>query len=431
MKEVYESFLDVLPKGWSYDRLKDIAKLRDEKSSEASEEENYLELEDLDQGSGKILGRRNTMTVESSTTLFKRGDVLFGKLRPYLEKYYLAEFDGRCTGEILAIEPLRISGAFLRYCVSSPWFIERCNMLAYGAKMPRVNWPTQLALINIPLPPADEQERIVRYLDDACQAIDKAVATKRGQVDVLEKLFLATLSRLVTHGIEHDRVVEASGHEWLGPVAKGWKVEHLKRLVVEPLAYGLSEAAELEDRELPRFIRITDFDQNGKLRDETFRSLPREVAKEAMLKEGDVLFARSGATAGKTFMFSGYQGEACFAGYLVCARTMRWKLLPRFLYHYTKSLPYEAWKRLIFTQTTIPNISAAKYNYLAVPLPSIKEQEAIVEHIDSAQQRAEDLLANIREQIDTLLAYRKSLIHECVTGQRRVPEREPAITAHG
>ena len=115
--------------------------------------EDYLELEDLESGTGRILNRRNTMEVVSDVTLFKKGDVLFGKLRPYLEKYYEAEFDGKCTGEILAFKPQRIASGFLRL-LRRVFMVHRDNAicLAYGAKMPRVNWPTQLAQFNLPLP---------------------------------------------------------------------------------------------------------------------------------------------------------------------------------------------------------------------------------------------------------------------------------------
>jgi len=67
--------------------------------------------------------------------LFKKGDVLFGKLRPSLEKYYYANEDGFCTGEILAIEPKRIYGQFLKYFVGSPNFIKQCDVFSYGTKL--------------------------------------------------------------------------------------------------------------------------------------------------------------------------------------------------------------------------------------------------------------------------------------------------------
>lgn len=178
----------------------------------------------------------------------------------------------------------------------------------------------------------------------------------------------------------------------------------------------------MEDRSLPRYLRITDFDGDGTLREDTFRSLPYEIARDAMLEPYDVLFARSGATVGKTFMFRDYKGEACFAGYLICARTIVRKLDPRFLYQFTKSTAYEMWKSLIFTQATIQNISAAKYNYLTVPLPPLPEQEEICAFLEEKDAEFRTLFAQIERQIEILVAYRKSLIYEYVTGRQRITE---------
>jgi restriction endonuclease S subunit len=416
--------MNALPATWTSDRLKDVVMLRNEKTDEASAEEDYLELEDLESGTGRILNRRNTLEVESAVTLFKKGDVLFGKLRPYLEKYYRAGFDGKCTGEILAFKPERIASRFLCYSVGAHWFIQRCNALAYGAKMPRVSWEKQLSQFEMPLPPVAEQERIAAYLDASCAALDAAVAAKRRQLETLDALRKETVTRAITRGLKPGTRTRPSGEDWLGEIPAHWSAPCLKRLLREPLTYGLNEAAELEDRDLPRYLRITDFDDDGNLRDDTFRSLPREVAREGLLEPNDVLFARSGATVGKTFMFRNYDGEACFAGYLIRARTLLRKLDPIFLYLFTKSTAYETWKNLIFTQATIQNISAAKYNYLAIPLPPLDEQQAIVAHIEEKIAEFRALTAGIESQIAVLTAYRKSLIHECVTGQRRISDND-------
>lgn len=170
-KQLRSELFDSIPAHWNVDRFKDVAHLRNEKTDQASEIEDYLELEDMESGTGQILSRRNTLEVESAVTLFEKGDILFGKLRPYLEKYYEAEFNGKCTGEILAFKPTRIRGRFLFYCIASPWFINRCNILAYGAKMPRINWPTQLAQFDLPLPPIEEQDAICAFLDSKLDKI--------------------------------------------------------------------------------------------------------------------------------------------------------------------------------------------------------------------------------------------------------------------
>lgn len=206
-----------------------------------------------------------------------------------------------------------------------------------------------------------------------------------------------------------------SGIEWLGKVPEHWTVRPLKRALNGRLEYGANEAAELEDETLPRYIRITDFDQNGKLRAETFRSLPKEVAAAYLLEEGDVLFARSGATVGKTFIFEDYGGEACFAGYLIRARTARHKLLPKFLYYYTQTPGYEEWKNFIFTQATIQNIGADKYQYLPVPLPPPEEQAAIAAYLDSACAKLDRVIAIKEEQLGRLGRQMAAVIHKAVT----------------
>ena len=273
-------------------------------------------------------------------------------------------------------------------------------------------------------PPPPEQQRIAAYLDASCAAIDAAVAAKRRQLETLDALRKETVTRAITRGLKPSTRTKPSGEDWLGEIPTHWSAPCLKRLLREPLTYGLNEAAELEERDLPRYLRITDFDDDGNLRDDTFRSLPRDIAREALLEPNDVLFARSGATVGKTFMFRNYDGEACFAGYLIRARTLLWKLEPLFLYLFTKSTAYESWKNLIFTRATIQNISAAKYNYLAIPLPPLNEQRAIVAHVEEKSAEFRTLTACIESQIATLTAYRKSLIHECVTGQRLISKAD-------
>ena len=108
----HDDILRTLPNGWTFDRLKDVVSLRNEKTYEATADEDYLELEDMESGTGRILSRRNTLEVESAVTIFRKGDILFGKLRPYLEKYYEAILTGKCTGEIVAFKPERIAGRF-------------------------------------------------------------------------------------------------------------------------------------------------------------------------------------------------------------------------------------------------------------------------------------------------------------------------------
>ena len=278
----------------------------------------------------------------------------------------------------------------------------------------------ELITLLVPSPLKVIQERITAFLDKACAAIYGAIRTKQQQLEVLDQLRKSIIHKAVTRGLDEKASLKYSGIQWIGAIPEHWRIEKLKRLLAEPLMYGTNEAAELDDPDLPRYIRITDFEENGKLREDTFRSLPLDKAQGYYLSEDDLLFARSGATVGKSFMFKNYVGAACFAGYLIKARTDHRRLNPEFLYYYTKSPCYEAWKEQIFTQATIQNISATKYAYLPVVLPPLKEQRQIVGFLEEKLSELEQLGVNIFAQITALEQYRKSLIHECVTGKRRI-----------
>jgi type I restriction enzyme S subunit len=205
-KQLRSEMFDSIPEHWKADRFKDVALLRNIKTDKPSESEDYLELEDMESGTGQILNRRNTMEVVSAVTIFKKGDILFGKLRPYLEKYYEAEFDGKCTGEILAFKPTRIRGRFLFYCIASPWFITRCSILAYGAKMPRVNWPTQLAQFDLPLPPIEEQDAICAFIDSKLADIKSIQRSIESQIATFTAYRKSLIHECVTGQL---RVTEA------------------------------------------------------------------------------------------------------------------------------------------------------------------------------------------------------------------------------
>ena len=273
----------------------------------------------------------------------------------------------------------------------------------------------------ISFPPLPEQKAIANYLDKACERIDKIIEIKQKQLEKIERYLLIKITDWTTKGIEKSET-EKTNCLWIPNIKKGWKIKPLKRMLAQKLKYGANESAENENKEEPRYIRITDFGGDGNLRNDTFKSLPIDVAKPYMLQEGDVLFARSGATVGKTFIFKNYDGKACFAGYLIKANCEQTRLIPEFLYYFTKSKAYQEWKNLIFTQATIQNIGADKYQYLLMPQPKIEEQQEIVEAIEGLWNKSDNLKQNITTQITTLKSYRKSLIHECVTGKKQVWE---------
>ncbi|MFC5732552.1 restriction endonuclease subunit S [Cytobacillus gottheilii] len=214
--------------------------------------------------------------------------------------------------------------------------------------------------------------------------------------------------------MENHYVYHPSGVDWLEQLPENWNVVKWKYLSSERMMYGANESAELDDRDLPRYIRITDLDSQGNLKDETFKSLSYEKAKGYMLKNGDILLARSGATVGKAYIHKG-DLEACFAGYLIRYRANENIVNPKLVYYYTQTMLYADWIRENTIQATIQNVSAEKYANLSMPVPPNQEQNNIVCFLDNKTSEIDSLIANKEKLIELLEEKRQATITEVVT----------------
>ena len=207
-----------------------------------------------------------------------------------------------------------------------------------------------------------------------------------------------------------------SGIEWIGKIPENWMCLPMKYILKEPLKYGANESATDNSPENPRYIRITDFGNDGKLRNETFKSLPVEKANGYLLEEGDLLFARSGATVGKTFLFNNYGGKACFAGYLIKASFEKERIESRYIYYVARSNYYENWKESIFNQATIQNIGADKYSYLNIPIPScVDEQRIIANYLDHKIAEIDELVSKKERLVALMQEEQTAVINQAVT----------------
>lgn len=276
--------------------------------------------------------------------------------------------------------------------------------------------------VELVAPSEPEQRAIAAFLDRGTTRIDALVAKKERLIELLQEERTALITRAVTKGLDPNVPMKDSGVEWLGEIPVYWEGKRLKFLLAEPLKYGANEAAELDDPDLPRYVRITDIDDGDSLREDTFKSLPADVAEAYLLREGDLLFARSGATAGKTFLYKRSWGICAYAGYLIRARLDTAFVDPAFVRYFTASSSYWQWLSAAFIQATIQNVSADKYASLVMPQPSVAEQNAIAAVLDRETARIDTLITKVRDAIDRLKELRTALISAAVTGKIDVRE---------
>ena len=277
----------------------------------------------------------------------------------------------------------------------------------------------RLSAQSIELPTFKIQRQIVDYLDGRTAAIDARVAVLEKKLAAYKRLKASVINRAVTRGLDPRAKLKDSGEDWIGNVPVGWEVRRIKD-IAKPLQYGASEVGLEYDPDLPRYIRITDITQDGELRAEGAQSLSEEVAKPYLLRDGDILLARSGATVGKAFVYRAQYGRGAFAGYMIRCRVIPDSAEFRFVYYWMLSSHYQAWKQRAISQATIQNIGADKYANLTVPLPDLSEQRAIADYLDAECAKVDKMAELVTQEIELYKKLKRSLVNEVVTGKRKV-----------
>lgn len=283
-------------------------------------------------------------------------------------------------------------------------------------------WTTrwsEMKNISVVEPPLSEQQAIATYLDKKCGEIDSLISLQEEMISELQAYKQSVITEAVTKGLDTNVPMKDSGVEWIGMIPEGWNVSSLKHIINGHLQYGANESGTLFEEGLPRYVRITDILDNKLREDIQKQSLTEEQALGFILQDKDILFARSGGTVGKSFIYRRKYGRCAFAGYLIKA-AINQKNDADFIYYYTLSSSYDEWKKRIFIQATIQNIGADKYSLMEIPLPPLSEQRAIASYLDEKTSQIDSLIALKQEKITELKDYKKSIIYEYVTGKKKV-----------
>lgn len=219
-------WLGEVPRDWQITKLKYMACLLTAKSS--STDELYVGLEKISSGDGKYIAKEEVIT-EGASISFEKDDVLFGKLRPYLAKSWLATFSGVCSSEFLVLRTRKLNPKFINYYSLTNEFIEQVNSSTYGSKMPRASWEF-IGQLPVPTCPHDLSEKISSFLDHETAKIDKLIEKQQQLIELLKEKRQAVISHAVTKGLNSDVPMKDSGVEWLGEVPEHWELSPLKYL---------------------------------------------------------------------------------------------------------------------------------------------------------------------------------------------------------
>ena len=341
------------------------------------------------------------------------GDILVSTVRPNLRGFARVREAPKnliaSTGFAVLTPMSDVDGSYVYHHVMTQQFADYLEKATTGQAYPAVR-PADVTNFVLPIPPLPEQWCIAAVLDSIDDAIERTAAV----ITATEQLRDSLLHELLTRGLPgwHTAWKEAPG---LGPIPADWEVVRLGDICTSP-QYGAGASARPYDSTLPRYVRITDITDDGRLREDGIASAEPLEVEGYNLQPGDLLFARSGATVGKTYLYRAEDGPCVYAGYLIRFQPLRESASPEFLERCTRSQFYQRWVESMFRAGAQPNINAAEYSSLSIPLPPLEEQEAIAASLDGV----DSTLERVRQEREHLRALKASTADALLTGRVRV-----------
>lgn len=201
MKDSGVEWIGEMPKHWRILKTKYVTNLRNIKQVNSDKSERYVGLENVESWTGLLLSTTDPESLSGDCLEFRLGDVLFGKLRPYLAKAWQADFSGFCSGEFIVLEPKKVIGMYLVCLLRNPNFIDFVDSLTYGVKMPRLS-PEQFMNLEIPFPDNNEQEKIASFIREETSKLDPFISKIEKSIELLKEYRSALITAAVTGKID-------------------------------------------------------------------------------------------------------------------------------------------------------------------------------------------------------------------------------------
>jgi len=430
---------NTLPSGWTTVALGEVVSVSLEKMEPSSSPgSHYLGLEHVEPRTGVIIGKGIAGDVRSVSNRFRAGDVLYGKLRPYLNKVCIPDFDGLCSAELLVLHPSpAIDSHFLRYCISAPEFVEYATRNAAGINLPRVSFGV-LAAYPLGLPPVSEQRRIVEEVGRlklharAANVELEPLAMLLGSLrqSILAAAFRGDLTADSRRGPQtKDRITKMPTGVSRAP---NWQRRTLKEVVADA-KFGLVRSIAQQSNEGGNlYVRMQHFDLNGIWNQEALtrvQATVREIAEYA-LAPGDVLFntRNSYELVGKVAIWPGGTEPALFNNNLMRLR-FRNDVLPEFMGFQMQAPAFRAQIESSKSATTsVCAIYGKDLFRQPVVVPPLEEQRVVVALIEQALERISKTTIRVRSSQQQLAELKQAVLAKAFCGELvpQDPNDEPA-----
>lgn len=417
-------WLGDVPAHWQVEKVKFQARLRGEKAV-GTNGARYVGMEHVLSKVGKFnpVVDGTQEEAESTVNVFSKGDVLFGKLRPYLAKCVVADTDGVCSSEFLVLSPSdEVVPAYLNATMLMQEFIDAVDASTYGAKMPRADWGF-IGQQRLPLPPPDEQQAIADYLDVETARIDTLIHEKDGLIGLLREAQASAFATTVLRFANATVGVNCNRFTWLQSLPSNWRVAKVKHITLS-VDQGISPQCESRPPDDGEWgVLKVGCVNTGDFNPMESKALPSDIEpiESITLLKGDVLISRANtknlvgraAMADKDYprlMLSDkhyrlrLDQNECLSQYLVFVLT-----------HGAVRVHIE--ERATGASASMLNIDRRTIMDLDVPLPPPDVQDEIVREVQRDRAALGRLIAHTHDEITLLKELRAATIADAVLGR--------------
>jgi type I restriction enzyme S subunit len=386
-----------IPNDWEVNKLKDLCKI--EYGKDQSDVENK-------EGQYPILGTGGLIGY-SDDYLYDEPSVLIGRKGTIDEPQYME--NPFWTIDTLFYTKIAET-AFPKWLY---YYLNYYNLdlLNEATGVPSLN-RKNLNNLSIPTPALNEQKKIASILSSVDKSIDKTSEV----IEETNELKNGLMQKLLTKGIGHSEFKEVRLGVKTYTVPVNWEITTIEEISNGKPRYGANSSAKDFNPDLPRYVRITDLSEDGFLKNDDKKSIPMDEADSYFLEKGDIVFARSGATVGKTYIYDPKDGLCAYAGYLIRFKINTEKVIPKYLLNVTHSYYYSAWVKSMIRATSQPNINSKEYASFDLLLPPLDEQKkiaSILSSVDAKIQKEEEYKAKLEK-------LKKGLMQKLLTGEIRV-----------
>lgn len=413
MKESGIDWIGQIPEEWEISKIRYLVTTRSEKRITDSSVP-YIGLENIESQTGKFV-ETGIQVDKSENIVVEIGDILFGKLRPYLRKYWRATFTSTASSEFLVFQSSELDMNFLYYAIQSDSFIEEVNTSTYGSKMPRASWE-YIKNMKIAFPTSlVEQQKIADFLDKKTTQLDKVKSLLEEQIQKLKDYRASLIYETVTKGLDKTVPMKDSGIDWIGQVPQGWGVKPLKYLASyddETLTQS-----EINSNQKINYVDIgaVEFTKGINGYQELLMSEAPSRARK-IAKKGDTIISTV-----RTYLKAiAYLNDDYIVSTGFCVVRPK-KVNSKYLNYTIMSDSFTGPVSKYAWGVSYPAISSSQLVNIPIPFPeSIEEQLSIVDYLDHKMLQINQLIDIKQEQIDNINKQRQTLIYDYVTGKRRV-----------